>query len=674
MFLIDYLLELKWPLTLVAIGLLAALWRIQPKKELLYLSLLFSLSLGIQTRFGKFHDGRLVHSHDLFHYQIGSKYFKELGYQGLYAGTTQALQELEKEQKTLQAPRTFRDLSQKMGEHLPATHWSTLSTKNQFSPTRWEEFKTELSEWNKKFQPNWQSFVQDAGYNPSPLVTLWGLLLNPLFSIKNPHLFVLPDLISLFGCFFLLWRTFGLRIALYAGCAFFLFPPGRFAAFDWIGGSFLRLPWMFWLTLGITSLYQKRYGWAGFALALSAAERTFPGAWLACTGMLLAIAALEQRKNPTLLQPRLCALKNFTLTATLTLSLTFIATYFLIGPDCWAEFLQHIRAHGSGLYTNHFGWGRAITFHPHMAEVSFSNQNMSTFATWGARLLQREDWILYRSLKIALLAALFFWGWKTTQKNLPLAAAWLGGAVVFFFSMPAQYYLVGLLPLFAVSAAPPTEPPFYFRTLLAGLIVTITAQLAQVPSWSISSIVIIVALAYWLAYWFAQWLHQNRAWRTPCHANRWALLTATSYGVLLLFYQAAFPDPAALATKARVQAPPGLKPITRSFLVSEGFEVKDSGYILKPGDKLLLQIPPTRSPLPQLLQIRTDRFFKGRLELQTSTGTPLHSWNIAAQGWLFDTLSTPLPTSHPHLQLEWKGEKGTDIALFSVWLQPAPTP
>jgi hypothetical protein len=122
-----------------------------------------------------------------------------------------------------------------------------------------------------------------------------------------------------------------------------------------------------------------------------------------------------------------------------------------------------------------------------------------------------------------------------------------------------------------------------------------------------------------------------------------------------------------------VQTQPNLQSISRSFLVKEGFEVNDSGYILKPNDTLPFEIPANRSPLAQTLHIRTDRFYKGQLELQTPAGKPLHTWSIAAQGWLFDTLTAPLPAGHSHLQLQWKGEKGTDIALFSIWIEAAPT-
>ena len=52
------------------------------------------LSLLSYYDFGRFHGGgRFVHYHDLYHYYMGSKYFPEVGYEGLYAATHRALVE-----------------------------------------------------------------------------------------------------------------------------------------------------------------------------------------------------------------------------------------------------------------------------------------------------------------------------------------------------------------------------------------------------------------------------------------------------------------------------------------------------------------------------------------------------------------------------------------------------
>ena len=69
--------------------------------------LLAVVSLVAFTGFFGFHQGRFTHFGENFHYQLGSKYFPELGYDGLYDASVAAQEESDPK---LPLPATVRDL------------------------------------------------------------------------------------------------------------------------------------------------------------------------------------------------------------------------------------------------------------------------------------------------------------------------------------------------------------------------------------------------------------------------------------------------------------------------------------------------------------------------------------------------------------------------------------
>ena len=96
------------------------------------------LGVAAYVNFGAFHtDGSPLHVWDQYHYFIGSKYFHELRYDGLYVATLQARRERQPE---VELPERVRDL--RTGELVPlstvADH--TLEVRQRFTDESGQKF------------------------------------------------------------------------------------------------------------------------------------------------------------------------------------------------------------------------------------------------------------------------------------------------------------------------------------------------------------------------------------------------------------------------------------------------------------------------------------------------------------------------------------------------------
>lgn len=649
-FIIDYLFQLRWSICLAGIFSLTLLWLLKPKKEIKYLWIILIIGLFTQSRFGTLHNGFFLHDHDCIHYQLGSKYFKEFGYNGMYAGLTKALGELDQKYTNIKAPKKFRDLDNKTGNHLDSNHPKTQIIRERFTDQRWDNLKEDIMTWERKHTPDWEHIVKDAGYNPPPTWTVWGIVANYLIQPENSVLYGIPDLIILGIIFYFIWGTFGPRAALYSFSIMMFFPGGPFAPFDWIGGSLFRFLWILWVALGLVFYQRKQYRMAGFMLALATMERIFPAAWLASAGLISLFHFIQLRKVEgwKAIQP----LTGLTIGATISITSILLLTHLFLGIGTWGDFVTHIKEHGSYLFTNHLGWTRAITFHPKMGEMGFSSENMSVFNDWNEILLKRKDWLVYVVLRLLFALAIVAWAWQTIKRSTQtLAIAWMGAGVVFFISMPAHYYLIGLLPILGITAAQ-SQKMFTGCLVTIGVITAVT-QMSETLGWSLASITMAVAAAYGLGY------------SIP---NRNKTETAITSSAIVLFLVMFFPslnaDPVKEQWRAEITPITNTKSIKRSFLIEEAYEVGDTGFILAPQQQIRIK---TKTNSNHQLHIRTDRYYKGKLVLKDLNQNMVYSWDVLPRGNMFDTLtSDPLPNSNQYI-LEWQGDDKTDIGIFSVW-------
>ncbi len=242
------------------------------------------VSLLAYFRFFQFHPyppfgSHAYHYPDAYHYYIGAKYYPEVGTFGIYDSTLIALEELRA--AGVRAPRVdwVRDLEDQVTLQSRAQVLSHKDLiKRRFSPARWAAFQADI-----RFLAllpmglgGMPPMLYDMGFNSPPT---WNAVAHPLarlIPLNNASFeamgFIDQTLLLLVGGW-MLWRAFGPLVV--AGCAI-LFGNNWIAAYDWTGGSFLRLTWLALLVTALAALKRERWLLAGVLLGLATADRLWP--------------------------------------------------------------------------------------------------------------------------------------------------------------------------------------------------------------------------------------------------------------------------------------------------------------------------------------------------------------------------------------------------------------
>jgi hypothetical protein len=341
-------------LALAIAALVLDFWQVRRRRAFFhverFLVVLAILSVWAFTGFGRFHGGGHVHIHagEMYHYYLSSKYFSELGYDGLYGATLSARPE--DPHGCLRDVRRARDL--RTAEMVPATSLrADPSYRERFSPERWEAFRADLAFFLSRCSPkNWKKYLSDHGYNAPPWRTIiTAPIANALGPAKRTTLLVITflDYILLVAAVVVIGRSYDLRTA---ALATVLLGCNTLASFDWTGGSFLRQDWLALCIFGVCALKSRRHVLAGAMLGAAALLRIFPAffaiGYLAQGGL----AFLRTRRwEPA--RTRFATGLAASLLAMLVPSLIFLG-----GPDSWQAFYVKISLHlGPVAYGNHVG-------------------------------------------------------------------------------------------------------------------------------------------------------------------------------------------------------------------------------------------------------------------------------------------------------------------------------
>jgi len=122
------------------------------------------------TEFGSLRGGRPIHYWEFFHYYMGSKYARELGYTRLYHCTAVA-----DARAGVPPPpgAPLRSLSSKEIEPARIALADPVGCTKHFSPGRWREFSHDVAFFRAHLSKNrWAQIRTDHGYNGSPV---WGI-------------------------------------------------------------------------------------------------------------------------------------------------------------------------------------------------------------------------------------------------------------------------------------------------------------------------------------------------------------------------------------------------------------------------------------------------------------------------------------------------------------------
>ncbi|HWP06144.1 MAG TPA: hypothetical protein VNN72_10400, partial [Polyangiaceae bacterium] len=345
---------------------------------LVALALTATFAFGAYLKLGPY--GFPPHRHELFHYELGAKYFAELGYDGLYDCAVAAEFEAGFADRALKS--TYRDLRTNALIPVEAGLSRAEACRARFSPARWREFRADIGYFARSLgAAGFREALWDHGYNPSPLWTSVGSALEALFGGKSlanapasafhAHpLLPLLDLALLLGALVVVGLGFGFEPACLVAVAL---ACNTLADPSWTRGAFLRFLWLFSLFAGLAALKKERPAQGVFWLVLSAGFRAFPALALA---PIAAYGAYRYAKTRTVPEPFVRAALGASAGVAAILALTALGP----GLSSWASFFDHAWLHAQTVSQNHVGFRTALSYRPSTrANVLFDRNALDPF-------------------------------------------------------------------------------------------------------------------------------------------------------------------------------------------------------------------------------------------------------------------------------------------------------
>lgn len=392
---------------------------------------LSAASIFAYVDFGHFRVGPRANPHDFFHYYVGAKYSREVGYTNLYRCALVA--DLEGKQVDRQTT-SIRNLDDYHYESVSRVLRRAPEYKALFDQARWDEFCMDVEYFRSLLsQGRWNQLLKDKGYNATPVWNMVGRFLTnraPTDSDLAMALLAALDPALVVVMLLFVARAFGWRAALFA----LIFHATNFMmSFMTIKASFLRLDWVTLMVISVCLLKLRHYKSAGMALAYSAAVRIFPLIFAFGLGVRFASHLIRTR---TIHRGHLGFFVLFLLGS---LVLVGAATLDNGGVGPWKEFYDKVSLHNDDMASRRVGF-KYVFLMPYGRD----HEPWSTFAADAKTTLEdsRVAWwtILGAVLVISAYAA----------RNLEDYEAVAFGAVpAFFLVAPTFYYYVYLVvPLF----------------------------------------------------------------------------------------------------------------------------------------------------------------------------------------------------------------------------------
>lgn len=359
--------------------------------------------------------------------------------------------------------RDLRDNQMRLGSEL---NDEMLKARERFSPERWQEFKRDMKYFcDTMGEADFLASLQDHG---SDATMAWLVPAHLLFSHLSASEATLTataliDPLLILLLFFVIARTFGLRVMLYLAV---LWGTSDFSVFGTnLLGATLRQDWLVALGLGVCALKSGRPVWGGVLLAYAALVRVFPSEAALFLAVPIVWFAVEQwrehRRLPRLAEvraaqrPAVRALGGAVVCVVVALLLSLV----LFGAkDTWGAWQQKSEIHESGPSANNVGMRNVVSFSGEYSVAGLNRKNAIDLLPEWERLQRatfsaRQPLYYLAFLLAAALALLACRGRSLEQVCL------IGLLVVPFYSYPPNLYLhfVFLLPLIAAVAGADAE-------------------------------------------------------------------------------------------------------------------------------------------------------------------------------------------------------------------------
>jgi hypothetical protein len=407
------------------------------------------------------------HRHEFYHYYLGSKYSKEVGYHRLYECT--AIAEIEAGRGAAVRKREIRDLRVNLIKPVEATYIVSDpdQCKKHFTASRWEEFKKDVDWFYRSAAGSyWEGMQKDHGYNPPPVWTMTGKFFGSFGPADDTYFKILAciDIAFHAGAVLLFGWAFGWRAMAVATVFWGCNAP---ANFYWTGGAFLRMDWIFLLVAALCLARKRKFMLAGAALTWSALLRVFPGIFVLGWAIIIGFYLLDRIRDKMAghgpknlldyLHPDHRRLIGGCLVA---LGVLVPASIMVAGPTSYQQFFAHtLTTHKNTPLTNTMGLETMVE-HNWDGRMRFTrDDNMDDpFAGWKQGRLDR-----FQKMKPVFYSVIAFVGLWTMWALRRTKLLWVGLAltvplVISLTNLTCYYYSLFMVAAALVVARPQLGP------------------------------------------------------------------------------------------------------------------------------------------------------------------------------------------------------------------------
>jgi len=389
-------------------------------------------------------NGRVhVHPTEFYHYYLGTRYFAECGYYGLYEAATVAEHELDPE--GFRPDETLRHLRNPAYELRKADVLARAEEiRARFTPERWQEFRDDVAFLRSFDLRHWGTSPpeRDHGYNGTPATTA---LLGGLARASGLSAAGFVPAAAWLDLAFLLGLVVAIGVALrwelaFAFLALWSLNPLNDYAFT--GGAYLRHAHFVALALALVLLARRRLLGGGAALAVATALRILPGFFAAA-----AVAHDLVNARPL---ARLRAHRALYLGGVLGLLLVAAATWPVRAPDgsnAWVSFGERIARHADNWSPNRIGLDFLLAYSADHELVPAAGTPPPRGPAWRSAMQSTLE--SRRSLRLAAIAAILAASLLYLRRVPFVEAPFAGFLWLFAFASPSHYdyALLGAIPL-----------------------------------------------------------------------------------------------------------------------------------------------------------------------------------------------------------------------------------
>jgi hypothetical protein len=433
-----------------------------------------------------------LHTWEFFHYYLGTKYFEEVGYSGLYNCAYRSSVEsgaMQPEQE-----RVIRDLEKNtLISSVDALRLSDLC-RSSFTEQRWGEFSYDVDWFRKEMGERWKTVFHDHGFNPSPWWIWVAKRVLPTGPVSHEQLALLVKWdFALIG---ILWLALILIVDIRAVCfAAVVWGVNPLADGSWTAGTYLRHDWIAGCVVGIVALSKQRNLLAGMLFGYAACSRVFPA--IVIGGVLIhGLSVMKVKMSPGNHHLKIL------FSALVTTVFVFTVTSLSFGVSSWGHFFDNTSKHLATRGGNLVGVGHVVD---HVVQCSNPEYVKDGVCEPPERIDETSHGWIKRI--VPLLLTVVFLGWVAwiSQRLSLVESVCLSMFVLPLALSPSSYYfefliiptllsvrfprvgiglvlLVGILQLVSVSVSPPNKVYLVASVLIAQFVALLPLLVGKVPN------------------------------------------------------------------------------------------------------------------------------------------------------------------------------------------------